>query len=216
MKQSLLLFALSILGITGAMAQDEQLSKEEKKELRQQDIQEQRNELMQTRHQVRIGVGALLKGEAWFEDDGFRRNIRGFAPLNIEYTYRVVEFLEVGGFFGMDFTNSDIESNLDYDDYVYKLHENYFNAGVFARYSWFNRKWVSLYSSVGVGVGYYYNTKTDIIDGYTPTESEPEFHFLPELTPIGIRVGRNFFGYFEPCAISVRGVALMCGVGYKF
>ncbi len=54
------------------------------------------------------------------------------------------------------------------------------------------------------------------IDSYSGFGSINNVPVIPELVPIGIRVGRRFFGYFEPFGISARGFVLMAGFGYKF
>lgn len=74
-------------------------------------------------------------------------------------------------------------------------------------FTWLNRKWVRMYTTIGLGATF--GTGTDF-DGEKFSEDTAAFQF----TPIGISVGRSLFGFAE-VGLGAQGV-LMMGVGYKF
>ena len=60
------------------------------------------------------------------------------------------------------------------------------------RFTYLNRPWVRLYSSVDVGVGFFLSS-TGGSDG--ESRNKPLFAF--NITPIGVSVGKKFYGLFE-------------------
>lgn len=76
----------------------------------------------------------------------------------------------------------------------------------YVRFNWLYRNWVRLYSGIGVGLSF-------IVD---EAESVHESGVLPAaaVTPIGIAVGRDFYGLAE-LSLGTTGL-IVVGVGYKF
>ncbi len=173
---------------------------------------EEHKELMSTTHQVRLGIG-----QAW----NMRANYNYIPAFNVEYSYRAIDFLEVGFTLAYNsaYTNSFIPRPGPYPDgtqtYVTRLDNNRFTFGAFVRYAWYNRKWLSIYSTVGIGIENYSET-------YLPHPESTEritnrySHVVPDISLIGFRVGGRLFGYFEPLSISFRGALFSAGIGYKF
>jgi hypothetical protein len=80
------------------------------------------------------------------------------------------------------------------------------------RFAWFNREWVRMYSSVGLGVGLMIKQPYERGGGYT----EPYLEWGPsiQLTGFGISVGKRLFWFSEVQTIGTLGVFTM-GVGYR-
>lgn len=60
------------------------------------------------------------------------------------------------------------------------------------RFTYLNRPWVRLYSSVDVGVGFFLSST-----GGSDGESGNKALFAFNVTPIGVSVGKKFYGLFE-------------------
>ena len=60
------------------------------------------------------------------------------------------------------------------------------------RFTYLNRPWVRLYSSVDVGVGFFLSST-----GGSDGESGNKALFAFNITPIGVSVGKKFYGLFE-------------------
>jgi hypothetical protein len=61
------------------------------------------------------------------------------------------------------------------------------------RFTYLNRPWVRLYSGVDVGVGYFIDNK----DNVSESTRSGNFFFAFNVTPIGVNVGKKFYGMFE-------------------
>lgn len=77
-----------------------------------------------------------------------------------------------------------------------------------ARFTWLNRKWVRMYSSLGLGATFGFGCLDRGTDCFSATSVALQF------TPVGISVGRSLFGFAE-IGFGAQG-ALMMGIGYKF
>ncbi len=199
--------------------------KAQQKSERRLKIEEQRAELMQTRHQIRVGIGAFPYPLYSHYNTITKYDTPTFS---LEYTYRVEEFLEIGGSFAAKFYNRNCAESR-YGDFSndapfmseYGEKGTLIAASVFARYSWFNRRWVSFYSSLGIMLAYeFYEQRelgsNNIVSSYKGLYPRNFTSVLPDFVPFGVRVGRKFFAYFEPIGYSNRGVLCMFGFGYKF
>lgn len=189
-----------------------------------------RADLFKTNSQVRFGTGISSKvftatpgGGAYYKIDSETIGYEQYADcgyyLDFSYGYRVYEFLEVVA----AFSYAEIESINFYSiDSETKERELYLKSSggttyyftLQARYSWINTKWVSMYSSLGVGMAYEPLWVEDAAG--VRTDLGEDYSFFPDIMPIGIRVGRQLFGYFEPFCISKRGNFCNVGLGFRF
>ena len=91
---------------------------------------------------------------------------------------------------------------------------HYITPMVTARFSWLNRNLVRMYSSVGAGMAF---SMTDV--HYSNTDSgwkeSPEAYLSLQVTPVGISVGRDLFGFFE-VGVGTIYVGGCFGIGYRF
>lgn len=61
------------------------------------------------------------------------------------------------------------------------------------RFTYLNRPWVRLYSGVDLGVGYFLSTRQDM----AKEKDSNNFLFAFNITPLGVNVGKQFYGLFE-------------------
>ncbi len=182
-------------------------------------VEQQREILMQTRHEVR--AGSCLFGASSFESllsstNLYTTNHITLPSISVEYTYRAVEFLEVGAFFALNhysFTLNDYNEDSELTAIENWSSDDY-GIVAFARYSWLNRRYIQLYTSVGMGVNISTAYGKDIKTGEVSTASRVSV--LPEFIPIGVRFGGRLFGYFEPFGYSARGIIFNLGMGFRF
>jgi hypothetical protein len=81
------------------------------------------------------------------------------------------------------------------------------------RFAWFNREWVRMYSSIGLGVGMMISHPYDTNGGEA---AEPYIEWGPsiQLTGFGISVGKRLFWFSEVQTIGTLGVFTM-GIGFR-
>lgn len=208
-----------------SLAQREETSLDFRMKVRAVSRELAREEIMATRSQLRIGTGfninslGALSYLSYNTEYDVKRLNEGFnVPVFVEYGYRVWDFLEVVGcvhYMG----NSGFELYEDrvdgqYVGFVKEVDDfRMFSFGVYARYSWLNREWFSLYSGLGAWV---MTNHEFVTDGVGSTTYRCDVGFLPEIMPIGIKFGKEVFGFFEPVAMSMRGQFCTLGIGARF
>lgn len=163
--------------------------------------------LAQPRSMITLGIGVP---PSIFGQTTIPRPERVWSPMvGVSYAYRVWQFLEVGGSLGYSYSaKREQMAGATWSEHHTVL------VSAFARYAWFNSRWVSLYSSLGVFTGIEWGVQDE--KRYTAVGLVPNYPVLPEVSPIGVRVGRRFFGYLEPLCFNGRGFFLQGGFGYKF
>ncbi len=88
---------------------------------------------------------------------------------------------------------SGIESKYDHRNF-----EPYVTVMEMAQFTYLNRDWVRLYSSVGLGLTAYEGLYLSL-----------------QTTLLGVSVGKKFFGFAE-CGVGAEYILLHCGLGYRF
>lgn len=81
------------------------------------------------------------------------------------------------------------------------------------RFSYLNRPWVRLYSGVDLGCGYFLCTPTKLDPNPENTISK-RLYFAYDVTPIGVEVGRKFYGLVET-NIGYDSF-VKAGIGFRF
>jgi len=126
---------------------------------------------------------------------------------SLSYDYRFKRWFDLGlvlSHYGIYSKSRDIDNNT----LVARNRAHYITIMPMVRFTWLNREWVRMYTSVGLGATFGFGQR----DYNNGTFYNSIFAF--QLTPIGIAVGRSFFGFAE-VGVGAQG-ALMMGVGYKF
>ncbi len=203
MKKLLLLFLLSAMP-AGVFAQEEPAVVRVRRPFTPQ-------------HELRLTAGAyplLPSMSDWegcaagiFHDRTHRGPVYTSGTWSLSYDYRFKKWFDLGltlSYYG-EYSNS--YSNRD-SSLVGRNRAHAVTVMPMARFTWLNRRWVRMYSSLGLGATFGY--------GRFDTEgSRPENAMIAfQVTPVGISVGRSFFGFAE-IGLGAQG-ALMMGVGYRF
>lgn len=161
-------------------------------------------------HDVSLSVG-LLPSPTYYTSYDYaflpsthRGAIYTCGAWSAAYGYNFKNWLQVGGAVTYYGEFGSVHSNFD-DSKVRNESYNLVAVTPTVRFSWLNRKWVRLYSTVGLGYGVIveksYSTCTTHILSY-------------QLTPVGINVGKSLYGFAE-LGIGTQGVAKV-GIGYRF
>jgi len=168
-------------------------------------------------HELRLTVGAYPILPSMFDWEGcadgifYDRTHRGpvytSGTWSLSYDYRFKKWFDLGLTFSYYGEYSRSYSNRD-SSLVGRNRAHAVTVMPMARFTWLNRRWVRMYSSLGLGATFGY--------GRFDTEgSRPENAMIAfQVTPVGISVGRSFFGFAE-IGLGAQG-ALMMGVGYRF
>ena len=121
--------------------------------------------------------------------------------INVEYGHKVKDWLALGvkGYVGFSTRarRHDVTNELLYRSSMVAL-SAIFNV----RFDWLRRQWVTMYSSVGVGVA-------TVIERYNSN-----VYPMYDLVFVGLGVGKRFYGYVE-LGSGVSG-SLRVGVGVRF
>lgn len=209
MKKTLIVVLLA-LSVSCAFAQE-----------RETEELDWRNELQ--RHEVGLGIGdcALAKvyrpnffsqnhtlQDAWFTDMSYNHGpVYSTCPISFHYLYRVAKFLWLGGeftycgMFSENFSTVDMSSLGHYQ-------ENYLTIMPTIRFSYLNKKYVTLYSGISTGV---------LVGIYGENNTHPAYakaHFAGQLTAFGVSAGNKWFGFTE-IGVGYNGF-IRAGFGYRF
>lgn len=153
----------------------------------------------------------------WFSPDTYTTGVIATPTISIGYKYRFAKWFWLGGtvsYTGFFETIYDRVSDIKYSS------ENSHLLVVMpeVRFSWLNTKYVTLYSGIGIGVGflfdniYYTEDYGHIKAGY----SSEHVRLAPtgQLTFVGIHVGRKWYGFTE-IGIGSKGI-IQAGFGCNF
>lgn len=141
----------------------------------------------------------------WFDPGIYHSNYIATCPISLGYMYRLRKFLWIGGsvsymgVFGKVFDARD-------DSFLYNHIETQIAFLPAVRFSYLNKKYVTLYS--GLSTGFMLNFERE--NGNTDVYFHPTF----QLTAFGVSVGRKFFGYTE-VGLGYKGF-ITAGIGYRF
>jgi hypothetical protein len=174
------------------------------------------------RHSLQIGIGdpTLIRlmyinrsgcpyyhliDNDWFSPDTYRGKKTTLFPISLSYSYSLKKWLALGG---MTTYNCYFYSEYERSTrkVVGQFEKHFFAFMPTIHFTWLNKKIISLYSGGALGVAFLYTYSR----GEHLWEVAPAF----QLTFIGIRVGKTWYGFGE-YGVGVKGF-LATGVGYKF
>lgn len=122
----------------------------------------------------------------------------------LSYSCRIKKWFEVGGALSYYGYYTSTFSNFDNSKlYGYNLH--YISVMPTFRFSWLNRPFVRLYSTIGLGV---------MVEAERWLHRSTNLYLSAQFTPVGIAVGKSLFGFAE-LGFGTQGMALV-GIGYRF
>ena len=122
-------------------------------------------------------------------------DLRGTPTFTLNYQYQVKKWFSIGLRGSYRATWQKLYYTYD-DAVVSSEHSHYFGIMPMARFDWFRSNFVTLYSSVGLGVGYRHQ-KGARSSNRLFTTPKNEAILIGNLTPIGITMGRTFFFFAE-------------------
>ena len=198
MKKSVIFSAfvalMTIVGVQTAMAQDE------------------------FKHEVAISYGALSnsqildvfeeaitapsQGGTTLKDDKF------FGPISAEYFYHLQPWIGIGGILVYGQKKGDLYSDSD-NKKIGEDKNTYLTVMPAAKFDWFRRANVGLYSKLGVGVTLRHDVSEDI------DYDESNMHVNWQLTAIGVEVGSKQIRAFAELGTGEQGIFLG-GIRCKF
>lgn len=179
------------------------------------------------RHEVFLGVGDCFMStlhsnyhRGWFVDPYYPKpvdfedlvgvptyhgNYYSTPVFSTGYLYRVTKFLWLGGhvnMLGVFGKIYDATDNMEIGNY----RETQFSIMPAIRFSYLNKKYVTLYS--GISTGYI------LTAGHDGDDSFVKHSMVNQLTFFGVSAGKNWFGYTE-FGIGYKGF-VNAGFGYRF
>ena len=198
MKKSVLFSAfvalMAIVGVQTAMAQDE------------------------FKHEVAISYGALSNSQildvfeeaitAPFQGNTTLKDDKFFGPISAEYFYHLQPWIGIGGILVYGQKKGDLYSDSD-NKKIGEDKNTYLTVMPAAKFDWFRRANVGLYSKVGVGVTLRHDVSEDI------DYDESNMHVNWQLTAIGVEVGSKQIRAFAELGTGEQGIFLG-GIRCKF
>lgn len=198
MKKSVLFSAfvalMTIVGVQTAMAQDE------------------------FKHEVAISYGALSNSQiidifeeaitAPFQGNTTLKDDKFFGPISAEYFYHLEPWIGIGGILVYGQKKGDLYSDSD-NKKIGEDKNTYLTVMPAAKFDWFRRANVGLYSKLGVGVTLRHDVSEDI------DYDESNMHVNWQLTAIGVEVGSKQIRAFAELGTGEQGIFLG-GIRCKF
>lgn len=198
MKKSVLFSAfvalMTIVGVQTAMAQDE------------------------FKHEVAISYGALSNSQildvfeeaitAPFQGNTTLKDDKFFGPISAEYFYHLKPWIGIGGIFVYGQKKGYLYSDSD-NKKIGEDKNTYLTVMPAAKFDWFRRANVGLYSKLGVGVTLRHDVSEDI------DYDESNMHVNWQLTAIGVEVGSKQIRAFAELGTGEQGIFLG-GIRCKF
>lgn len=129
--------------------------------------------------------------------------------FTLSYDYRFKRWFDLGVALGYYGEFGSTYSNVD-NSKIGNNSSQYISIMPVVRFTWLNRPWVRMYSSLGVGMVVKTGSTYSGLKQYRFNETG----WCAQFSPFGISVGRALFGYAE-VGVGMHG-ALIVGIGYKF
>ena len=147
-------------------------------------------------------ITAPFHGSTTLKDDKF------FGPISAEYFYHLEPWIGIGGILVYGQKKGDLYSDAD-NKKVGENKNTYLTVMPAAKFDWFRRANVGLYSKVGVGVTLRHDVTEDI------DYDESNMHVNWQLTAIGVEVGSKQIRAFAELGTGEQGIVLG-GIRCKF
>lgn len=175
------------------------------------------------RHEIKLGIGIVpmtsvenFKAEDHDPPPGnyvdFYLGDKTYWPaVNLTYSYQLKKWLSLG----VTLTYAGVFQNrydLLTDNLRGKFREHYIGLTPTLRFDWLNRKFVRLYSSIGLGVGVDMEYSSLVENNYSMTDN----NIIPTIDAVclGAMVGRKIY-IFSELGLGFNGF-LKVGIGYRF
>ena len=178
------------------------------------------------RHDIQIGIGdpllpALATGHVisffpfhersaadWFRPDAYK-GIYWTPNISVGYKYRLAKWFWLGatvsytGFYDVSYDRVTNEKLSTQSDHIITIMPS-------VRFSWLNKKYVTLYSGLSLGYALDIYQRNSATDPYVNYGHGGCF----QLTAVGVHVGRKWYGFTE-IGMGFQGF-IQAGFGYNF
>ncbi len=124
--------------------------------------------------------------------------------IGLNYFYNFNKYVALGGTFSYEGGSRSIYSHKD-DSLMKRESKNILTAMANFRVSWLNRKYVRMYSLIGMGFSF--SAEGDFDDS--------EHHYALQFSPLGISVGNKLYGFLE-AGVGTSYLGCNFGIGYRF
>jgi len=141
----------------------------------------------------------------WFDPNIYHSDYIATCPITLGYMFRLRNFLWLGGSVSYMGVFGNVYDATD-NSFLYRHHETQIAILPTVRFSYLNKKYVTLYSGVSTGVLFDYEKDGD--SGNLCVF--PTF----QVTAFGVSAGSKFFGYTE-VGFGYKGF-INAGIGYRF
>lgn len=169
-------------------------------------------------HEVRVSVGIdpqFFIFEMPYDNHNFSipRTYDGptytTGAINLSYAYRFRRWFDFGVLLSYNSEYKRVFDNLT-GDYLYRIYQHHITVMPTVRFTWLNRQWVRMYSSLGMGATF----GAQSITGSQKPYNTDRLAFAFQCSYLGITVGKSLFGFAE-LGLGTKGLAIF-GMGYRF
>ena len=129
--------------------------------------------------------------------------------INLSYAYRFRRWFDLGLLLSYN-CEYKRQFNALSGDYLHRKYQHNITIMPTIRFTWLNRKWVRMYSSLGMGM----TINTTSTTGSGGSTDGNSYAFAFQCSYLGLTVGRSLFGFAE-LGFGPKGVAIF-GMGYRF
>lgn len=145
----------------------------------------------------------------------YKGNLYSTGALSMAHSIKVAKWLEMGATLTYVGNFRNIYSSTT-NKVIGRENSRSFFFTPTLRFAWFNREWVRMYSSVGLGVGMMIKNPGNLGIAGAGRFSEPSIQWSPslQLTGFGISVGKKLFWFSEVQTFGTLGLFTM-GIGYR-
>lgn len=123
-----------------------------------------------------------------------------------EYGYNILSWLNLSG--GVNYSYGRWPMVYGDDTYAWDAGAHFINITFNVKFYWLNRKWVRMYSGLGVGIGIL-NSNIGVTEAAYRTGVLPAI----DIRLIGLTVGQKVYGRFE---VGTTYGLVTAGIGYRF
>ena len=173
------------------------------------------------RHEFQFGIGDHTMYRSGFFDEYYynyehERNVKWFGSdtyiktkiytpvFSLTYHYRLLKWLSFGGY--ISYANASTKKINILTEEKTTFHEHFVAIAPSVRFTYLNRKYVTLYSGLGISMTWNFNQDEDGMKTWS--------YVSGQLTLVGVSVGKKWYGFAE-LGYGDKGI-ITAGFGYRF
>ena len=173
------------------------------------------------KHELNFGMGGLSRS---FSKVGMKfktlygaggHEVKSHGVYHIGYQYHVRPTISIGITFVYEYLKHELSPGSSHprDDWKRKIYtDKQYTTLASIHKSWFKNEWITLHFAAAAGLNV--TDREETRNDFGGEGIYDKFHFAYQITPIGIKVGKQLFGYAE-LGYGFKGI--VCGgVGIRF